>query len=157
MKFYFIKVKQTGPTHGQTYGKNGIKMRSKLSVFVLSLACSVRHLRSWTWTWTWLLVDRSQKVGESVTSRGRKNSWSLAEGCRPEAPPRVLLGGGQDGFLHDPLKLEGLNTPGGHVSAVVVAGIEGISAEGMLERQQRRNEPDIPADHRPGSGGDPAS
>ena len=26
MKFYFVKVKQTGPTHGQTYGKNGIKI-----------------------------------------------------------------------------------------------------------------------------------
>ena len=107
-----------------------------------------------------MLVDGRQQVGESVTSRRRKSSCSLAEGCLaeglPEAPPRVLLGGGQDGFPHNPLKLEGLNTPGGHGSAVVVASVEGFSPEGMLERQQRRNEPDIPADHQPGSGGDPA-
>ena len=135
-------------------------MRSKLSVFVFlfSLACSVRHLD--LGLGGRLLVDRRQQVGESVTSRRRKSSCSLAEGClaegRPEAPPSVLLGGGQDGFPHNPLKLDGLNTPGGHGSAVVVARVEGFSLEGMLERQQRRNEPAIPADHSPGSGGNPA-
>ena len=63
----------------------------------------------------------------------------------------MLLGGGQDGLVHKPLDLEGLDTLDGHVVVVVVSGIEGISEAGMAEGQQRRDEPDGPADYRPGS------
>ena len=122
-------------------------MRSKLAVFVLSLARSVLALEILNLYGGWL-VDRSKEVRE-----GRKNRRiRCPQGeNRPEALVLVLLGSGQDRLVHKPLDLEGPDTLDGHVVVVVVAGIEGVSPLGIAEGQQRRNEPDIPADHRPGS------
>ena len=121
-------------------------MRSKLAVFVLSLARSVLALEILNLYGGWL-VDRSKEVRE-----GRKNRRiRCPQGeNRPEALVLVLLGSGQAGLVHKPLDLEGPDTLNGHVG-VVVSGIEGISELGMAEGQQRRDDPDGPADHRSGS------
>ena len=121
-------------------------MRSKLAVFVLSLARSVLALEILNLYGGWL-VDRSKEVRE-----GRKNRRiRCPQGeNRPEALVLVLLGSGQGGLVHKPLDLEGPDTLNGHVG-VVVSGIEGISVLGMAEGQQRRDDPDGPADHRSGS------
>ena len=121
-------------------------MRSKLAVFVLSLARSVLALEILNLYGGWL-VDRSKEVRE-----GRKNRRiRCPQGeNRPEALVLVLLGSGQGGLVHKPLDLEGPDTLNGHVG-VVVSGIEGISELGMAEGQQRRDKPDGPADHRSGS------
>ena len=97
------------------------------------------------------LVDGSQKVGEAVLTRGRENSWSLAEGCLPEVLPRVLLGGGQEGLLHKPLDLEGPYCLDGQVVVVVVAGVEGSGLPSVDQRQQGGDAPDGTTEHRPGS------
>ena len=121
-------------------------MRSKLAVFVLSLARSVLALEILNLYGGWL-VDRSKEVRE-----GRKNRRiRCPQGeNRPEALVLVLLRSGQGGLVHKPLDLEGPDTLNGHV-VVVVSGIEGISVLGMAEGQQRRDDPDGPADHRSGS------
>ena len=120
-------------------------MRSKLAVFVLSLARSVLALEILNLYGGWL-VDRSKEVREG--RKNRKIRFPQGEMCRPEALVLVLLGSGQGGLVHKPLDLEGPDTLDGHVVVVIVSGIEGISEAGMAEWQQRRDEP---ADDRPGS------
>ena len=120
-----------------------------------SLACSGRQL-DFGLEGSWSVNGRKQ-VGEAGIS-------SLAEDCVAEGLPELLPGAWQDRFPYIPLEFEfdGLKFPtspslGGHGrTAIVVASIEGLSLDGMLERQQRRNKLAIPTDHRPGSGGNPA-